>query len=395
MARLVSFAPASFDGLPFYVDAQELEEGRRVLTQEYPGAEDHDNEDLGLNATRFEITAYFASDNADNDAQALRARLRIEGPGLLTLPMFGAVQARAVRWRPGWQQQRLNYVGFQVVFVEESDTSPSSPIGLGEAILANMASSLGSVLGGAIGAALVGEPLTGYARSDVAAQLVTFGASIETVRQATALPDKTSSKTALAIADAVSSIAGGPSVAPDLVTAQLVDALDAIAIDALDPAAASATMQTAMAASLVAYNSSLATVGVSPKVSIVPLTSAMAFAAEASRLLAIAPYKSRPDAVAARSTCAGIAATITPICSGAGLDAVDAFDAIYGKSARHLSDQIASLAPVVLVELGASLPANVLANRLYGDPSRSQELIDRNQVATPCFMPRRFEALSS
>jgi prophage DNA circulation protein len=395
MARLVSFAPASFDGARFYVDASELEESRRVLTHEYPGSEDHDNEDLGRTATRYEITAYFASDTADLDSEALRARLLIEGPGALILPIFGAVQARATKWRPGWQQQKLNYVGFPVCFVEESDTSPSEPIGLGAAILANMASSLAAVLGGAISAALIGEPLTSYARSDVGAELVTLGASIETVRQAMALPDKTSSATALAIADAVSSIAGGPAVAPDAIAAQLVSALDAIAIDALDPLSAAATMQTAMSASLEAYSASLATVGVSPKVSIVPLTGAIAFAAEAARLLAISPYRSRPDAVAARATIAGIASTVTSIYSGAGLDAAEAFDAIYGKAARHVSDQIASLAPVVLVELGVSLPANVLAYRLYGDPGRSQELIDRNRIATPCFMPRRFEALSS
>jgi prophage DNA circulation protein len=53
------------------------------------------------------------------------------------------------------------------------------------------------------------------------------------------------------------------------------------------------------------------------------------------------------------------------------------------------------LKPVVLVETMRSIPSTVLAWRLYGDPERAEELIDRNGVTTPLFMPTSLEALAS
>lgn len=61
----------------------------------------------------------------------------------------------------------------------------------------------------------------------------------------------------------------------------------------------------------------------------------------------------------------------------------------------HLNRGVLDLKPVVLVEAIRSLPATVLAWRLYGDPARAAELVARNGIATPLFMPTSFEALSS
>jgi prophage DNA circulation protein len=83
---------------------------------------------------------------------------------------------------------------------------------------------------------------------------------------------------------------------------------------------------------------------------------------------------------------------VTAVYAELGAAACAAFDDIYGLAARHLSSRIPDLAPVIIVEVGVSLPSNVLAYRLYGDPNRGLELAQRNRVATPCFMPLQFEA---
>ena len=41
-----------------------------------------------------------------------------------------------------------------------------------------------------------------------------------------------------------------------------------------------------------------------------------------------------------------------------------------------------------------SLPALVLAWKLYQDPSRAAELVARNDIPHPSFMPLRFNALA-
>jgi prophage DNA circulation protein len=55
---------------------------------------------------------------------------------------------------------------------------------------------------------------------------------------------------------------------------------------------------------------------------------------------------------------------------------------------------IVDLAPVIEVEANAPLPAIVHAWRLYSDPLRAGELVARNNVPHPAFMPLTFEALA-
>lgn len=59
-----------------------------------------------------------------------------------------------------------------------------------------------------------------------------------------------------------------------------------------------------------------------------------------------------------------------------------------------LQERGASLAPVVQQNVNASLPALYLANRLYQDARRSDDLTDMANPVHPAFMPRTFKALS-
>jgi len=60
-----------------------------------------------------------------------------------------------------------------------------------------------------------------------------------------------------------------------------------------------------------------------------------------------------------------------------------------------LEERGASLAPLETYTLSDSLPSLVLANRLYQDASRSDELIGEADPIHPAFMPSSFRALSS
>jgi prophage DNA circulation protein len=70
-----------------------------------------------------------------------------------------------------------------------------------------------------------------------------------------------------------------------------------------------------------------------------------------------------------------------------------------GEAVRQAIDYLGrgalDLKPVVLVEAMRSFPSTLLAWRLYGDPERAEELVARNGVSTPLFMPTSFEALAS
>jgi prophage DNA circulation protein len=61
---------------------------------------------------------------------------------------------------------------------------------------------------------------------------------------------------------------------------------------------------------------------------------------------------------------------------------------------EYLSRTILDLAPVVTVTANAVMPSLYWAWRLYGDPSRADDLVARNRVVHPSFMPAEFEALA-
>jgi prophage DNA circulation protein len=399
MARDWRWRKAFFDGASFYVDMAEVSASRRIIVHEYPGSETHDLEDLGRNATRLEVTAYFVSETADADSAALFSRLARAGAGLLSIPMFGTFRARAKESRPSWSRQALNYVGFPVTFLEEGSAGAPIPTGLGEAILGQMGGALASALGAAVSSALAGVPLSSFVRSDMLSEIASFAAQVEAVRFAATLPDDAAEATRTAISDTVSSLTNGPALDPAAAIETLATTLDSIVYDQTDAASSAGALVGALSAgvdaALAARTASLVHWGVSPLVSIVPLAAAVAFAGEAARAMAVADYVSRRDAAAARTRLATMVAKILPLYADLGADATAAFDDIYGEAARHMSSRILDLAPVMLVEVSASLPSNVLAYRLYGDPNRGAELVARNGVATPCFMPQRFEAARS
>jgi prophage DNA circulation protein len=63
-------------------------------------------------------------------------------------------------------------------------------------------------------------------------------------------------------------------------------------------------------------------------------------------------------------------------------------------AAGYLVDRSLDLRPVVRITAPMSLPATGAAWALYGDPQRADDLLDRNRVGTPAFMPISFEALA-
>lgn len=66
-----------------------------------------------------------------------------------------------------------------------------------------------------------------------------------------------------------------------------------------------------------------------------------------------------------------------------------------GAVATILDDKGAQLPPMRQFTFAASMPALVLAQRLYQDPTRADQLVDEANPVNPLFMPKSFKALSS
>lgn len=109
--------PASYRGVPFWVDYEDLAGGKRLALHEYAGGKRPVIEELGLMSKSFGVTMYLVSDLADVQALALEAVILADGPGLLIMPMDGGMLATAQDFRRSRAKDKHGYVGFDVTFI--------------------------------------------------------------------------------------------------------------------------------------------------------------------------------------------------------------------------------------------------------------------------------------
>lgn len=106
-------------------------------------------------------------------------------------------------------------------------------------------------------------------------------------------------------------------------------------------------------------------------------------------------YRARPDALAAREEFLAVASRVqNNVGIHLGAEAFDWLFDVVAMTSTHLSDTAANRMPLVAIETDTSLPSPLLAHRLYHDPQRARELVDRNKAATPMFLPVRLEGLA-
>jgi prophage DNA circulation protein len=107
-------------------------------------------------------------------------------------------------------------------------------------------------------------------------------------------------------------------------------------------------------------------------------------------------YQGRPEAVRARAVLSGMVDRIAETAGDVlGYENLEAFLEHTGKVSRDLTVIAANQVPIVRVEIGARVPSTLMAWKLYQDPARAGELLERNGIATPAYMPETFEALSA
>ena len=127
--------------------------------------------------------------------------------------------------------------------------------------------------------------------------------------------------------------------------------------------------------------------------------------ARVGRMVMLAPYAealvnvayaTRPDGVTARADCVERFEREVEVSTGnfAGVVSVALTDT-RDRIVDFLSREITRLDDVVPVSANVLLPSLWWAWRLYQDPTRAPELVARNDVAHPSFMPLSFEALSA
>ena len=119
--------PASYNGVPFWIERDHMDTGRRLNVTEIPGSDQPFIEDLGAKQQPVEISGYFIGDVSDAQMTALETVCGQDGPGVLVLPAQGPLTARCHHIKRDRLRDKMGRFGFEAVFILDPRSGFASP----------------------------------------------------------------------------------------------------------------------------------------------------------------------------------------------------------------------------------------------------------------------------
>lgn len=391
--------PASFRGVPFEVFEDDYAFGRRFEIHTYPLRDTVYAEDLGRAPRSFRVDAYVLGADFDTARDALIDALEAEGPGELVHPSYGRRRVACVSSAVRQMKDEGGLAAFTLEFVEDGENiAPSITVATTDAAASASASTV-SKAGGTFAGGFSTAGMPGFVVAE-AGQLVEqfnqaaeFGAGL-VARAGTALDGFR--RQVSAIRSSVLTLVG----APVALAAAATGLINQVRILATTPAAALQALRP-----FTEFGSTLSAVlGGTPARARQQANQSMfvalvrrAAAAESVAVVAEMAFDSYEAAVTVRDDLAAQIEALELEAADAGED--DAFVELARLRQAMVRDVTArggSLARLFTYTPATTEPALVIAHRLYGDASGEADLVARNRVAHPGFVPaqRPLEALT-
>ncbi|MFT4118685.1 DNA circularization protein [Bradyrhizobium sp.] len=122
MAWQDNLRPASFRGVAFHVESHEAQGGRRAVTHEFPGRNKPYTEDMGRHAQTFTIDAYVIGDDYFDARDALITACDGDGEADLVHPYLGTISAVCSGWTLRETKTDGRMARFSLTFVEAGES---------------------------------------------------------------------------------------------------------------------------------------------------------------------------------------------------------------------------------------------------------------------------------
>jgi len=119
--RRAKLSPASFRGVGFAVDTSDLGVGRRTQVHEYPQRDKPYVEDIGRATREISVVGYVIGDDYVEQAGALVKALEQSGPGALVHPWLGSMQVTLTEKARVSFSKELGVAAVSMSFVEAGD----------------------------------------------------------------------------------------------------------------------------------------------------------------------------------------------------------------------------------------------------------------------------------
>lgn len=367
----------SFRGAEFIAPDDDLELGRRTQVHEYPQRDLPYVEDLGRKARRFQLEVFVAGPDYMAARDALIAEIEKPGPGLLTHPYYGTLNVTVVEARVRQSSREGGKATFTLTCIEGGENIfPSTEVDT---------------------AATTAAAADAASTSAIAEFARRFSVEGLTGWSVTALEDEVA-RTLSGVTQLVGDVAGAIAAeirAPYNMGGLIVGNIQQIASLAAEPREA-----------LRLYKGLFDAGADSPEIAATTATrrqQAQATAAlqeftrasaviEACRAASESHFDASDDAMRARDELldaieARMEAT-DPVTGGPiGVELFDALRSLRAAMVQDLRVRGAKLPRITYHTPQATLPARVLAYRIYGDASRAEEIVARNKIRHPGFVP--------
>lgn len=386
--------PASFRGVPFFVETAEREGGRRTVLHEYPLRDKPFAEDMGRRARSFQVDGHVVGEDYLASRDALIAALEESGPGELVHPYYGTLRVSCTKFRVRESSVDGGTARFGIDF-DETEVTPSYPSATPST--AARASASADLAVEAIRAQIAAAKPVSLPTSALASMSGVISAAAQALGAALA-PIVTDTQELATFRHAIDNLV----LDADALVAQPSNVLDGF-LGALT------SLTTPVAPPFIM--GLLAAYGFTPTSARPPGTTATRLAeqalfdlllgivrtvevVQAARLAPGAAYNSYDAAAAVRD------AIVEKIDEQA--EATD--DGTYATLVQLRADLVRAvpgeetdLPRLVRVTPAYTLPSLVLAHNLYGNLDREADLLARNQVANPGFVTggRELEVLSA
>jgi prophage DNA circulation protein len=378
---------ASFRGVSFFVDTAERSGGRRTVTHEYPKRNEPFVEDLGRSARGFAVEGYVIGPDYLAQRDALLDALETEGSGQLVHPYHGVLQVICTGYRVRESTAEGGLARFGLDFAQ-TETSPRQPTAAldATALLDTSATAAATAAGEDFLVAYVEEGQPPWAMEAISALLAGVGAQMDellspVVQDAQALATlKGELATLLDDADRLVQ-------APVDAVAQLQEVFASLLSDVLQPRAGLAALLVfATTEPTEPRPEGSTTTRVRQQANYDALLALVrrGAIAQAARLAPLETYDSYEDAVGVRDQ---IAAALDEQLETAGDEAFSALQQLRADLVRSVPGEESDLARLVSYTPPASAPSLALAYRLYGSLDLESDLLARNHVQHPCFVP--------
>ncbi len=377
--------PASWRGVPFYVDEASGEVGRRLQMHEYPQRDEPWAEDLGRAQRTWNVTGYVLGPGYMGTRDRLISACEQRGPGTLVHPYLGALQVVCERFRYTERDEEGGICRFQLSFAEPGTAGmPLARRAAGAAVRAAAGGLVNAAIAAFAGLSFHVAGFPDFVAVSAAQALGQLAAILEGLRGPTLqVPEALDLETrrrilALAILDP-------ESVTPDAIAALVLDAVAAFA-DSVTPATALDGLD---ALTFVTFPRppTTATPARAQEAENAACLEALTQQAAAAALpgpVSTIPLAAYEDLVAVRSRVVALCDRVEDLAT----DAVfAALGEVRAQCIQQLAERGATLKPLQRYVTQVPRPSLTLALRLYQDPSRDQELVARTRAVHPGFLP--------